>query len=810
MSREGLTIEDLKDIDLFDVNRALLIDSMAGAGKTSTTDAWISSQLNEGEKYLRESSTHLLTNEVREKYGHHCDCTTIASGSYDCSGGIFYALGREKDVPDKYRVLVLDEVPQTHENVYKYAESQIGKVKVIITCDSHQQLGQDTADRILEEHERFCNLPNVDVIKVSGSWRPVEPNRERTLDMYDMLRDAVEENEVFTGDDLSYLFKTMTYDELKRRINNGEDVKISCHTNDIEDGLIKDLDLESRVQSNDDLIFKGGYRGKAPKKASTRVAVLSQKKVNRAKESGSNAAQSYAQLKCIGTPTRFEGCEIDQGHPFIYAVNWDSRISARELYTDFTRVRDIEDYYVVYVGRYDTEYGKKTFNGLPIKKERTLKVDFEKVLAENFSDRLLKQAKHDKAKWGYYRPQEIGLQKMRQIIKMYGKALNENEVYQARFIRDLSGDLIFYSDLNDTELTSEEMKLINDKKGKSPITARSVISKDAKYDYTYMGKVFEILDSKGIHELNVSRVHELCNDSHKMTEFYVDIWSCHTHILKFCEMPIDGKITTVYDENMMNFYLCDGCDFINKDSVIEDKFAKYLKDNNICDVHYLFSVPKDIGSNMADRLYKMAHKDIESKKAINEYVHWGYYEKQYIECDGSTSAYAVKHEAYNHQLLIAAIYSQIYYYMFMLRDALKGDGIVTDACYFNELTDKTIDTIKDILPKGVDWRIRQQYYDSDGEWIRTEVNGKLERYTTVVYQTCKDLQHRNTAKSNARRDNMTEDEKKSYREADAQRKRDKRANMSEAERQIARDRDKERKRKARANKRVEVAKKGDK
>lgn len=784
MSREGLTVADLKGIDLFDVDRALLITGMAGLGKTSTTDEWISSQLNEGEKYLRLSSTHILVNEVKEKYGNHCVCMTIAAGAYDCTGGVFYLKGREKEIPEKYKAVVFDEILQTHKNVYEYAQSLIGKVKVIITCDDHQQLAPEAEEEMLEAHNNFCNLPNVDVIRIKGSWRPIGPNRERTLDMYEFLYDAVEDNEMFTGSDLTYLgFKTCDIHDVKYTRGN----MIDCHTNDIESWCYKYYEIEKYIFDRDDLVYKGGYRGSAPKKATTAVTVLSQNKVNKAKQIGSDIAQNYAQPKNIATAYRFQGIQVEQGNPYYKFIGLDSRISARELYTSFTRVRDIDDFKVVYVGHYTDDYNRKTFNGLPIRREKTLRVDYEKVLAEQFGDKEAKRASNSKSFLGYYLPKQISLQKMKDIINTYGKQLKDDEIYHARYIKDLSGDLAFYHDLDDTDYTEDTINSINDRSNRPPITARSAISKDSKYDYSYMGRVYSILDSKGLHEINAPRVTELTRDEYKKTAFYVDLWSCHVHILKFCEMPIDGIISTQYDPNMMNFYLCDGCNYVSGNTVIEDKFAKYLTDNNMCDVHYLFSVPKDIGSNMADRLYKMSHKDKESKATINEYVHWGYYEKPYIVCDGSNDVYATKNEAYNHQLLICAIYSQIYYYMFMLRDALNGKGIVTDACYFDELNNDTIDTIKSILPEGVDWRIRQQYYDSEGEWIRVDNNGKLERYSTVVYQTCKDLKHK-----------------------DANKKANYRANMTDEQKAIQRERDRERKKAKYRENRIKVAKKSDK
>lgn len=762
MRTEGLDQKDLLQLSMDDANKIKVILGIAGQGKSSATNEYFKLK---GERYARFTSSNVLKRASMEKYSNECEVKTIASGLYNCVNRGWYREENERIIP--FKTVVLDEVPQTDVAVFDWAIRHKGEHNIIMTFDEKQMLSPNSEALMRQTIYEFLNRDDVEVLRVDGSWRPWGPNREKTLETYYEFYNMVDDDEQFFAKDLEYMFKVCDFHDVEYKPEN---VYIT-HTNESEDYLYKWWHLDCNPDAP--IIPKGSIASKDNAKI-TSYPILSQSKQEQMN------AQSYFQIANVATPTRFQGSEVELGNKLYYFVNYDSMITARELYTVVTRVRDIDDLRVVFLKRHTDKYEPKTFMGLPIKYEKTLYIDFLSTL----SDVKAKKAKASKEFLGYYLPEQISAGKMKQMIKLYGKQLKDNEVYQARYIMDNCGDVCYYVDADDLNLTDSELQQINSKKGRTKMSAKSAISHDGKYQYSYCAKIYEILNKHGVDNMRATRPLKV-NDKH--SNYYVDCFSAHVHILNFCEMPIDGVISTVYDENMMNWYLYHGDNF-SPESLVEDELAQFITENGLGECEYVFSTPKDIGSNMGTRLYNKAHKSIEDKKEINEQLHWGYYEKPYMWVDGSTSEYAVVRKAYNHELLICAIYSKLTVYMYKLRKAFNSDkAIVTDACYFDELTNDTVDIINSILPKGVDYRIRQKYYDENGEIIYEEVDGKLKPYETVVYQTYDELKHRKTAE-----------------------KAKQRANWSDEKKQLERDKAKARMAKLRAKRRMEVAKKGDK
>ena len=761
MREEGLTMQDLASLDMDDANKIKCIVGEAGLGKSTITNDYF--RLKD-ERYSRYTSSNVLKQAAIEKYGNYCDVNTIAGGLYNCANRGWYRPENEK--PQKNHSIVLDEVPQTDKEVFNWAIRHVGEYNIVMTFDEKQMLAPESEKEMRETIETFFQRDDVQVLRIEGSWRPKGPNKERTREVYNWLYNIVDDDVIFSPRDIEHLFKVVDFHNVEYKPQNA----YICKTNDNEAFLYKVWRLDCNPEAP--LIKKGAIASRDNIKL-TSYPVLPQ-----SKQEALNA-QSYLQVANVASCTRFQGSEVDLGNELYYIVNYDSVITARELYTVVTRVRDINDLRLVYVNRHNDDYRSKKFLGLPIKVEKTLYLNFEETL----SDVKAKKARKNKEDLGYYIPEQISAGKMKQLIKMYGRELKDNEVYQARYIMDKCGQICYYVDANDFSMTDTQMQAYNSPKGRTSISAKSAISRDAKYHYTYCGKIYEILNKHNLDHMRATRPLHV-NDKH--ANYYLDLFSAHIHVLKFCDMPIDGILSPVYDENMMNWYVYHG-DYFSPESIIEDDLTKVVIDNNLGECEFLFATPKEIGSNMADRLYAKAHRSIEDKEAVSsKHVHWGYYEKPFMWIDGSTMEYATIRPQFNHELLICAIYSKLTAYMYKVRLALNSDkAIVTDACYFDELTPDTISIINSILPSGIDYRIRQKYYTEDNQPVYEEVDGKLKEYETVVYQTYDELKHKRAVDKAEERANWSDERK----ELERQKKRDRYAKKRAEQRRALANKD---------------------
>lgn len=621
-------------------NGIKIIDGIAGAAKSSKTDAFFRDQ---NISYSRFTSTNRLSRDAQDRY--NMEVKTIAAGLFINRGTFFYA--EEKDPPAKN--IVIDEILQASPKAITWCINHADKANIILTTDSRQMLSPENEEGMLRAFEHLKSDPNVIYENVTETLRA---RTAETKALYEELYEMAAEPISYNVNHLIKKFDNiMDYKDLEY---NTSDAYIT-HDNITEDFLYRDKEFCSSPFI--DLIPKGFLSSRPPKDL-TKYPVLSQLQAERKK------VKSYTQVMNVGSPVRFQGSEVDSSKKLFYLVQPNSVISARELYTVITRMWNIDSFNIVIC---DTpkEYKLHTFNGLPVKTHAYL------VLPDTGNT--------------------VGLssKKMSEFCAQY----DTDEVYYDR--NEVLGDNGKLYKYVNTEAKRVEYP-------RKKITAGSLARRDAKLNFTYMDEVYHVLD-----KYDLAHIRCITSVDHKHnSEYELDIFSAHPTMLAHEKMPTDGKLKTDGpDPDMLNFYYIDEVyeDKITKNAIITDDLKEYLTSTKKAHCTYLFSTPYSIGCYPGEYLYAQAHNTVESKQAIKD-IHYGYYQKPYLKKSVEGDCY-VRYTGYIYELLIAAVFSQLNYYMRRLRDELNGSAINVDALGFECYNEDTVDKIKTILPDYVDFRI---------------------------------------------------------------------------------------------------------
>jgi hypothetical protein len=181
--------------------------------------------------------------------------------------------------------------------------------------------------------------------------------------------------------------------------------------------------------------------------------------------------------------------------------------------------------------------------------------------------------------------------------------------------------------------------------------------------------------------------------------------------------------------------------------IVTDDLAGYLIDHNYGTCTYLFSTPYSDGCVTGEWLYKNTHDTIERKAEIKKAIHYGYYQKPYLQYDPDTKCY-VKYEAYIYQLLMCHIFSQLLYHMMLVKDKINAPSLYVDAVQFDEYNESMVDDIKSVLPSYFDFTI--------------EENKTLDTPEVTLYTTSKPLPSKKDKLAEQKRNwqnNMTEEQR---------------------------------------------------
>lgn len=655
-------------------NGIKIIDGIAGGGKSSLIDNFFKSQ---DQPYSRLTSTNRLRRDAEDRY--NMKVKTIAAGLFSNKNGRFYS--EEKEAPSKN--VVIDEILQTTPKAIDWCRNHADNTNIIITTDSRQLMSPENETAMRQAFDALANDPNVVYANITETLRA---RNAETKALYEEFYGIADSELLFDIDYITHRFNNViSYKDLDY---NTHDAFVT-HDNLTEDFLYKDKQLASMPFL--DLIPKG-FISSTPPKDLSKYPVLSQLSAD------STHTNSYTQVMNIGTPVRFQGSEVTTDQKLFYLLQPTSLVSARELYTVITRMWDINSFNIVLI---DTPkpFILKTFNGLPVKTHKVLSIDAT-------GDTVALSDKEMEALVSKYDTDDI----------YYDRDAVRTKIGYNKFIRK----------------DSHQMSSIKRKS-----TAASLAKRDSALNYSYMDKVYDIIQAHDVVKLKA--IHKF---NHKQLSGYeIDLFSAHPTMLKYEKMPADGILKTDGPhDDMLNFYIYSGSVFTDK-SIITDDMNNYILSHNLGTTKYLFSTPYKVGTYPGNYLHKKAHDTKESKQEIKE-IHYGYYQKPYITKAPNGTCY-VRWENHIYELLICQIFSQLTFYMMQLYEKLNGSSIVIDAVKFPCYTQNEQKLINSVLPSYIDYRVR-----TDG--------GK------VLYQTYKDLPtkaEKKTAQNKARYNALTPEEK---------------------------------------------------
>ena len=264
-------------------------------------------------------------------------------------------------------------------------------------------------------------------------------------------------------------------------------------------------------------------------------------------------------------------------------------------------------------------------------------------------------------------------------------------------------------------------------------TAQSLIKKEAEFDYNFCDDMYEILDEHKLDHIMYARPARsvVKNDSLRANieyHYQIDLYSAYPHILKNEKLPIACNLYTEEDASLLNFYKYTG-KYLNNNCIITNDLKEYIEKNGLGKCEYMFSTDYKIGSKIGDKLMEMVYKNKKTKEEAKQ-IHYGFYQKKYLEYDIENDCYN-RYEEHKYEILMIAILSQLVYIMLNIRDIISDDAyhFVTDAYFFNN-----IDDVNDVAS-----RLKSRFEKYDFRIIDCTVPSEEDKHGTVIYKSYPDL-----------------------------------------------------------------------
>ena len=178
----------------------------------------------------------------------------------------------------------------------------------------------------------------------------------------------------------------------------------------------------------------------------------------------------------------------------------------------------------------------------------------------------------------------------------------------------------------------------------------------------------------------------------------------------------------------MNFYKYTG-KYLNNNCIITNDLKEYIEKNGLGKCEYMFSTDYKIGSKIGDKLIEMVYKNKKTKEEAKK-IHYGFYQKKYLEYDIENDCYN-RYEEHKYEILMIAIFSQLVYIMLNIRDIISDDTyyFVKDAYFFNN-----IDDVNDVAS-----RLKSRFEKYDFRIIDCTVPSEEDKHGTVIYKSYPDL-----------------------------------------------------------------------
>lgn len=735
MNKEyALEILKISEEDFFNKNIIKVFDGIAGSAK-STAAAFLLKDTN----YARYTSTNKLRKDAENRFGG--DTFTIAGGLFNTENGIFFASEKENE----YENILIDEALQTDCKLFDYVEKMVGKKNVIICTDSKQMLPPTFGSSVLEKFKKFCSLDFVKCVNLSHSLRAI--NKE-SQDMYNKCYKVAEINDTRLFDFYKDLIpvcdiKNITYSRKNAYI---------CHSNKIENFLYDKQRLFDRYEL--DLIPKGGI-------ASKNIEDLDVQKYNifSQKQALKTGARSYFQISNVGSVTRYQGSEIDDGNKLYFFLSNGDCVFNREFYTMITRSKNINDIFLVYVD-VPEKNNINSFFGHEIKTPTTLQV---------FDDTII--------------PGEGGLT-IGEALKKENNKMELNEIFIDRITKEASSkDGIYYTKLTKNGSSIRKNYSSNeydDKKKKTSL--RSLLNKTQGSSFDFMPEFLQSFEN--VQYDHADEIFEAQEYSRIVDKKFID--KIITPV-NFDDRSVGGlktkytaglDIYSAYPTAFKYGKICDGHNFISYTEISEETFWKCQNEFvgfffNIS--HYgsigmiitdtLVKTMKELDKDFkalfigcspilqdpefANQIYEKVYNTKEDKQMIKETIHYGFLQKPYLTkiYIGETKDnwfYGINID-HTYELLMCCVQSEMLNFIVQCKNIIFNNiqqgRCCVDCIYFNKelQTDEVKDKINSIRG-NFDYRI----------FLNTNDGKTSEK--PVIYKTYKDLMTRKEKKNAKQRE----------------------------------------------------------
>lgn len=699
---------DKPDDIWLDKNTIKVIDGIAGSAKSTKVDSFFKERKI---KYARFVSTNKLKKDAKRRYGGHVE--TVASGMFETESMNFYQTLKEVACTN----VVIDEVLQTDKNVFEWSNAYVGKNNIIMCTDSKQMLAPEQEKEIWEAYEKFCNQENVILIRVDETLRARDIATKNIYNELYASNESVNILQKVLKGEWEYLKRTkiIKYNELK--YGRG-DVYI-CHSNKIELSIYDKFNLFCK---NDvDLIPKGRI-ARQDEPDVNKYPILPQAMVKKNNN-------GYFQNARVGTPTRYQGSEVEPPSKLYYIIDDGAYVSNREFYTVVTRMHSVKSLVIVIMS--DDDEPLTSYNGLPVKDVDIYTAkDDDKIDGEVIADyiknkedmyieipledfRLIMAQKRDTETthfkdnvFGYagrlFYPRYVDTDEEPPKKNMMYNFFEKEPEFGYRWIEQ------FYKRL-------EKVQMGYRSDGKAPIWEPKI---PVLFKVEFTG---EMVFSEGEKWRNIKEVRQY--------QYGIDLKSSYPHILAFGELPIGTEFATKKQDGWLDFYLTLSAEFLPEGAIVTEGLKNKLYNRYGGTFLYIGSCPAKFGCIKGREWHDLSHKSIEDKEKLKE-IYYGIAMKRYLEpiyskIDSNVEAFYLEPQQ-NHVPLMWAVVSAQTEIMLEINDIIYGNMDMgranADCLYF--------DYSGNIQELGK--KISDKIYPHD---FRIFENGEEDKNGKILYQT---------------------------------------------------------------------------
>lgn len=658
------------------------LNGIGGCGKTTYLSTTFEHM---GTPYIHLTSTNRLKRDIEIRFPNR-NVLTVASGLYVTENCKFYS----KETTPDIKTIIIDEVLQTHPNVFRWIMEHRGEYNIFVCTDDKQTLSPEQSRYMEKAYKEFENSENVIVYNPTVTHRPVTKETEKLY--YESYRDS--------SNDGFGLFHKLIKNAPIINFNNIEfsenDIYIT-HTNQLEDDLYKRFDLSKRYDL--DLIPKGTISSKKIKKLET-YPILPQIRTQNAPFLG------YFQQANVGTVIRYQGSEVYPNQKLYYLVNKHSKPNDREIYTLITRMKDINSLVIVECPE-DSNLPLVSFNGCEIVEPKKLILPKDSVYLADEQGRATYNGKIKK-------PIETMTREIyQQVLTKHNETAEDGEIYTSIIYRG--------------EVYNEQSFKKQQNAEKPKISLTSLLKKDQYLKCDHLPEIFRIIDEMklGI-EYPLQPRSQRVEEKKKGQRFGIDLFGAYPSVLKYGLIP-DFSTFTPDDSQEIKIGIFNKDELYKKGTLIMSPLYDDFIKKGMKTITLIGSFKRIDKTYTGERFYKLYHKSIEDKAECKKGARWGYLEKHFLKVvrKGTKKCYLLQ-EKNQYELLMTAILSNMNFIILKMREEIYkicsiARGCQTVDCLYFDTTEDIEELGKRISVKIPNYEFRISKITTDGKFSENEV-----------------------------------------------------------------------------------------